>query len=307
MLTDILKNAFFGRSIEFLDNLTYRSSRHRLTNWAIANKLKNRWLGRAATVSNEPLIIIGGAPRSGTTLLQMMLKVHNKIDGPYREVCLFEDCRKRWKLSEQFSLPNDELEEMWAESNGDVAKFSGQFLAEYRQRNGLNRVILKAPKAIFLADRLIRHFPNMKFIHIIRDGRDAAVSMQTYFKRQFKREYPFSYGAKTWGASIREGFALRPQEMHYCEVLYEDLIRQPEASLTRVFDFLEEPDYEIEDIVSFDRHIEAGKVATHSADLSQPLNDAAINRWKTEMSADQSRIFDRFAAHELAAIGYARQ
>lgn len=305
MLTDTIKDALLGRNIEILDDAVFRLSNRRLTSWAIANQLKNRWLGRAGGASDEPLVIVGGCPRSGTTLLQMMLKVHDNIDGPYREVCLFEDTVKRAKLSKEFDLAEEEVERIWKSSDSDVMSFWDGLFSLYREIRGIRRILLKAPKSIFLAERLFRHFPEMKFVHIIRDGRDAAVSMQRYFLKQQGKSFPFSYGAKTWAASIRTGQLLRRHHDAYFEVQYEDLIENPEDTMIKLFEFLKEPDYSIERVVNFNRHIEADQVATHKEHLSSPINSTAVSRWRTEMSAAQIQEFQAVAGNELVELGYA--
>ena len=304
MSLDFFKDLFFGRNVEVFDNLVFRLSGHRLTGWSIANKLKNRWLGRGSSVSHEPLIVVGGCPRSGTTLLQMMLKVHDDIDGPYREVCLFEDCEKLAKLATVFELDETTVAALAAESQGDATAFAASILETYRSNKGIRRVVLKAPKAIFLFRRLARFFPEMRFIHVIRDGRDASISMQSYFHKQSGKTFPFSYGAKTWAASMNEAAVLRESTLNYTEVRYEDLITGPEETMTALFEFLGEPGVDIQKVLDFSQHIDAGEIETHRDSVSRPLNSAALDRWKTELTEDDAAVFSRFAGKELVTMGY---
>lgn len=95
--------------------------------------------------------------------------------------------------------------------------------------------INKTPGLLTYLDRLPNLYPNIRCIHIIRDGRDVALSNLSR-----------GWGGKTVGALAARWKRLietgrrqvNEERMSYLELHYEDLIRAPRKELNRVFDFL---------------------------------------------------------------------
>ena len=304
MLIDIFQDALFGRNIETIDNLTFRLSGGRTTNWALANKLKNRVLAPGSGISDHELVVIGGCPRSGTTLLQMLLKAQNKIDGPYKEVCLFEDYRKYKKLSVEFDIAEQDIRQMRRASGRNNLHFFDKLFDAYKRNTRIDHLVLKAPKSIFLLGHLLNYYPKIRFIHVIRDGRDASLSMQRYFLERTGNTFPFSYGAKTWAVSIREGKRYRRIPDNYIEIRYEDLVAQPLNTMARVFEFLHIADFDEDRIINFNKHIEAARIATHEQGVASAVGSASVRRWKSEMTDAQLRIFENITGDLLTELGY---
>ncbi|MCZ4260848.1 sulfotransferase [Limimaricola sp. G21655-S1] len=92
----------------------------------------------------------------------------------------------------------------------------------------------KTPSYVLDLPLLSEIFPTARFIHIIRDPRDVAVSAQNAWRHNLLRS------ATKWARNVsvgrRDAAAL---EGRYMEIFYEDLLRAPEAELRRACDFLD--------------------------------------------------------------------
>ncbi len=134
-----------------------------------------------------------------------------------------------------------------------------------------NRMAFGWKRAIgaFLIEIFLDAYPAGKAIHLIRDGRDVMLSRLrrveemddptvrqmvfgeaelTHYRGAALRDealrlYRNEIEMLHWVTSVRFGMRGRKYPKQYLEVLYEDLCREPKATLTRVFDFLEVPLY----------------------------------------------------------------
>jgi hypothetical protein len=148
-------------------------------------------------------------------------------------------------------------------------------------------------------------FPQAQFIHIVRDGRDAALSMlKAYQGRRFFYVDLF-YAAQTWKMNVAkartDGAGLGKER--YLELHYERLASQPEAALRAVCEFLNE------DFVPAmaEPHRQAGQLyhskGIHAA-TREPLNTKSVGRWRTAMPEQDQRLFQALAGDLLAELGY---
>src|SRR4029450_6951764 len=92
-------------------------------------------------------------------------------------------------------------------------------------------------------DLLERVFPDARYVHLVRDGRDAALSFFEMRRRprfNVARPRGLASFASHWRLEVegarQRGSRLAPR---YPELRYEDLVREPETELRRICDFLE--------------------------------------------------------------------
>ncbi len=157
----------------------------------------------------------------------------------------------------------------------------------------------KTPRNIFYIAQLRQLFPNLRFVHILRDGRDVVASMleNGFWPIAPSPEYPgtlrfrgkmsFEKAVDYWVEMLkiaRHSAAQVPPE-NYLEIRLEDLAKDPAASLKRLMDFLDEP--LTEELLQFD------------------LSRARAGRWRRDLSAAQIRYFHRHAGEVLEREGYA--
>jgi len=275
---------------------------------------------------NTPIFIVG-APRSGTTLLQYMLRSHPRISVPTGEshfiVPLCENARAFGNLS-QLENVRRLLQEMYRRSaefmdtdlhgiRFDVESLAAQLWKEGRhtpptiisglfEKNargeGKWRWGDKTPYYVLHLPKIIEWFPRAQIIHLIRDGRDCSLSLINR-ARDFD-VYNVYEAAKYWQhfvlAGRTHGRLLSPET--YVEIRYEDLLSDPRGTLTRICDFLGEQ-YS-DSLVNFNKAKQAGKTPL----LQRPVQPDNAGKWRSEMSQASIRIFESVAGDTLAQLGY---
>jgi hypothetical protein len=117
----------------------------------------------------------------------------------------------------------------------------------------------KNPRSLWLVPFLVTEFPNLKFVHMIRDARDMMLSENIYFLRQnghwllgpdWWRDKE-SAQLELWRASNKRAqeFARDFLKDRYHMVRYEDLCRKPAETVTALLRFLEAPPMKIEPLI----------------------------------------------------------
>jgi hypothetical protein len=157
--------------------------------------------------------------------------------------------------------------------------------------------------------------PEARFVHVIRDGRDVAVSLrETWFRPADSLEACI----RLWAGRVRAGREQAALGVPYLEIRYESLIRETAATLRAVCDFVE-LDF---DAAMLDYHVRAAKrleefggtemfpsvtpeqrLALHRLTSSPPL-DERIGRWRAVMLPDEAASLAASTGGLLAELGY---
>ncbi len=277
-------------------------------------------------LSDRPFFIIG-APRSGTTLLQYMLRSHPALSLPTAESHFFIPFQARraefGDLSQKENLRAllgeiydfkqsffdsdvhgidydvERLTEILSKQGCDTlpAVISGIFRAN-AAAEGKSRWGDKTPYYILHLDTLNEMFPNAQFIHLIRDGRDCALSM---LKRRWDLQiYNTYHAAYTWDRYVKAGraFGSRHDDRKYFELRYEDILDRPEETIGALCAFLDVA-YD-ESVINFRKSKGQGKTPL----LKKPLKKDNRDKWRGAMSERALRIFESQAGETLRACGY---
>jgi len=275
--------------------------------------------------NNSPIFIVGAA-RSGTTLLQYMLRSHPDISLPTAESHFFIPFyKKRNSFGDLEKEGNIQLllEEIYQSKqsffDNDVhgIKFDAKVLAKtfHQQKiSTLPEIISgiflenahaedkkrwgdKTPYYILHLDTILEMFPDAQIIHLIRDGRDCAISM---LERKWDLKIFNTYhAAYIWDRYVTKGknFGSKHPESYF-EIRYEDILNQPEASIKRLCDFLK---IEFNDsVINFKKSDGSGKTAL----LTKPLKKSNQAKWKSKMTKKQLAIFESLAGNTLKSSGY---
>jgi sulfotransferase family protein len=202
----------------------------------------------------RPFFVVG-CPRSGTTMLRLMLDAHPRIAIPPESHFVGGLTLRRLRLGKrplralELALAHTELHEWDADPallRASVEAARPRTLADmlralfgaYAEAQGKARWGDKTPGYVRRLPALARLFPDALFVHLIRDGRRVAASLG---------EVPWgpasaASAARWWRQRVRKGRRagrhLGPER--YLEVRYEDLVDDPQAALRRVCAFLGE-------------------------------------------------------------------
>ena len=297
---------------------------------------------RAPEPERTPVPFVVGAPRSGTTLLRLMLDAHRDLAIP-PETYFVPKAAKRWSQFPRPNRPRDRLEgylddvtghKRWPDFHLDADAYRERvraarpdslgdavraFYEMYAEKVGKPRWGDKTPYYVRKMDVIKEVLPEARFVHLIRDGRGVAQSiMHLWFGPDTIEE-----AAEFWVARIDEARRkARRLGDHYIEVRYEDVVRDPEPHLRRICEFVELP--WDERILTYYEHIDEriametppeeiapdGRVvATEERlkimeNLSRPPDPSRIDRWKDDMAAQDQRTFESIAGERLAELGY---
>jgi hypothetical protein len=165
--------------------------------------------------------------------------------------------------------------------------------------------------------RIQKALPEARFIHLILDGRDGALSI-------LRRDTGLDRVAKVaqrWRKPIEEGRAQAKSLNHYLEVRYEDLVLDTEPNLRRVCEFCELPwnpvvlnyhERAAERLQEMDRDLPrpgrsprpgALRLASHAL-TKEPPRAHRVSQWRTQMSEADRATFEKVARDLLAELGY---
>lgn len=279
-----------------------------------------------ANVYTGPVFIVG-SPRSGTTLLQYMLRSHPAISLPTGEshfmVPLYKNSQQYGDLNEKNNI-RKVLQEMYRRSADfldtdlhgmkyDIDKLTEEFYtmkcntmvkifsALFRKNaDGENKKRWgdKTPYYVLHIPLILEMFPDAQIIHVIRDGRDCALSM-------FQRKYDFDvyntyHAAKYWQQYVDTGqeYGQKLGSNQYLEIRYEDLLQDQIKTIKSVCKFLNE-EYN-ESVINFKKASVQGKTPL----LQQAVNMDNFGKWRKNMSARQIRIFESAAGDTLKRNNY---
>jgi Sulfotransferase family len=290
---------------------------------------------RVASGDLAPAPFVVGATRSGTTLLRLMLDAHPEMAIPsethfipdlikaYRlesatpeRMCEVVTAHRRWG---DFHLDPEELLERFRAIDpinpGDAAR---AFFQLYAEREGKTRWGDKTPGYVREMHRIESVLPEARFVHLVRDGRDVALSV-----------LGMNWGPSTvpeaafrWKKRILRAREQAPRIGHYVEIRYEDLVRDTEDTLRRICEFIGLPYDEAmlryherapERLQEKARDLDRGpdkapqsaeaRLSSHAL-ATQPPDPDRIERWRTEMSAEDRAVYEELAGDLLADLGY---
>lgn len=271
----------------------------RLIHTLSAGRLKFGWYS-TDFISPEAPIFSGGCPRSGTTLLYAILNSHSQISIAL-ETGLLTGNRDLKNLSLRCALPVDRLQRIYRNSRC-YPDFTQQVLMTLMHEQGKRRWGDKSPVNVNGIDRIFRHFPNARFIHIIRDGRDAVCSIRPHppsFGNRYSPHNPWDKCVDLWYEWVEKGLRWRGDPRYY-EIRYEDLTANPRDTVRNLLEWLQEP-WE-EDLL--EKSVRT-KVSSHPG-VSKPVSDASVGRWRQNLPDEARALFRGKVNNLLVKLGYSQ-
>jgi protein-tyrosine sulfotransferase len=260
---------------------------------------KNIFMRLPKTISSDPHIFVFGAPRSGTTLMKLILGAHPNLSSFGYETGLFM-YRDIYGFTYEGFTATDIANLI--NQSPDIVRFYDKFTQQITQQTGGQRFIEKTPQHVLRLKFLLKHFPNAKFINMFRDGRDGYCSARHHQNvPQGKSIVRYaSYWKKCVNARLRQG-----ENDKIFDVKYEELTTNPEQVVRQIMNFLGEeynarqiePQYYSQNRITQDTRQEFRK-------LSKSIDQSSQERWKKELTESDVQQFHKIAGRELQILGY---
>jgi len=156
-------------------------------------------------------------------------------------------------------------------------------------------------------------WPRVRFVHLIRDGRDVCLSMIGWQRASLKppqslagwKDHPVSTAALWWELNVRSGRQaagwLEPEFYH--EFRYESLVNHPAEECERLCAFLHLP-YD-DRMLRFHEGRTRNEQGLNAKDAWLPVTPGLRN-WRSQMSAADVERFEAAAGELLDELDYPR-
>jgi hypothetical protein len=269
-----------------------------------------------------------GSGRSGTTLVRAVFDSHPDLAIPDEVSFVIRYARPHYALRygwprrfdaaactelilanasfRRWGLPREDVTAaLSSPPPDDFPDVVRRLYALWASSRGKSRYADKTPMHVLHISRLARMFPEARFVHVIRDGRDVALS----------------YLGVGWGPSTVEDAAIewrrrvragrragrRVGPGRYREIRYEDLVQRPERVVREICGFIDLP--WDESLLRY--HERAGEVisATRFPEAHQRLRlppTPGLRDWRREMDPVDLERFEAIAGPLLEDLGYGR-
>jgi hypothetical protein len=290
-----------------------------------------------ASGAPSPFVFVVGCPRSGTTLLQRMLDAHPELavandthfivramralapelaGGGEREIPAamhreLIDWALGYRKFTRLGLPEAAIERATSlREGGTFQEFVSAIYRELAASHGKTLGGEKTPDYVRSLPLLSRLFPATRILHIVRDGRDVALSTLQWARDgkgpgrfSLWREQPVAVCALWWrwqvGSGRRAAASLSPNALF--ELRYEALVSAPRAVLDDTAGFLGIGG--VEAMIAFHE----GKTrAAHgrSAKSAWLPPTPGLRDFRRQMAARDLSLFELLAGDLLAELGY---
>lgn len=260
-----------------------------------------------------PFFIVG-CGRSGTTLLRVLLNRHPEVAIPLESLFMVDYLRYQGplKLPDQLQmvLAEPEIEEWGIEVDPEdyaqcrtmteVIEYLNQSYAASHRKSQWGQ---KTPRFVRHMDILIRHFPEGRFIHVVRDPRAVVNSLM----RSNVHYNNALTGTWRWLRDVNAGLDFeRSNPEKVLRIKYEDLVLDTKPILERVCEFLSLPWPEegwwrgtLQAKEEYSRFYDQ----IH-ANLDGPISSTPISKWQGQLHERDVALVEQLAGELMTSLGY---
>ncbi len=271
------------------------------------------------TATGGPPFFIVGSARSGTTLLRLMLNAHPEVAIPPESRFITElwtghdevevdpllselEANKRFQTWE---LPIATVKrELDGRSSARYVEVMEAAYTAFSRAHGKRRWGDKTPRYVRHISLLASLWPDARFIHLIRDGRNVALSYA---------DVPFgpknvARAAQLWSGRVQAGLRDgRPLGKRYLEINYEDLVEDPKGEIGDLCEFLDlDFDNAMLNYTEGLGEVVLSRGTIYNPNVKQPPNPR-LRSWEQSMPKDHVEIFEAVAGDVLSELGYGRR
>lgn len=287
----------------------------------------------------DPFFILAN-PRSGSSLLRLICDSNENIIVPPESGFLewwykkYSNWEKSWVHSEYLAkfiidLASSKKFETWDFDSvffeslvkkiepSDYSELISLVYYSYAQQQNKNICLWGDKNNYFInkTDIISKIYPNAKYIHLIRDGRDVAVSYKNIQKLNSKSQYkpvlPASILeiANEWVENINKVnvFLESIKRSNQLVIRYEDLVMKTEEISQKISEFLDVP-YDSKMLLYYEKNNKNNSEPKATLDwkkktLEKP-DESNIGKYKKELSLDECTLFEKVALKTLKNYTY---
>lgn len=270
-----------------------------------------------------PPVFVMGCARSGTTLLYHTLLSSGGFAVYFAEPAVFDmlvprfkdlgvpkhraELMKYWLNSKMFrasGLNREEIEAKVLSQCKSNADFLVIVMQEIARSQGKERWAVWGPDNLLYMPQIKKEVPDAKFMHIIRDGRDVALSL---YKEGWIRPLPWDrsqgllVAALHWLWKVSRGRRYgRRFGPDYLELRFEDLLSKRDEVLLRISEFI---GHEI-DPGFIEKNALGALKDSNSTFRSTAQQKAPIGRWRTLLSQPEIDLLESVLGPTLLELDY---
>ncbi len=271
-------------------------------------------------------LFVLGCPRSGTTWVQLLLSKHPGVaTAPETQVFAYylDWFRKQWEW-ERRDREGDTQEAaglsrlLSGDEFDDLCRGVAEFVLDRIEAGnpGAAVVVEKSPRHALHVEWIRRLLPRARFLHVIRDPRDAAASLFAA-GATWAPWAPLNPtdAARLWHDHVSSARRLREETGVYREVRYEDVRADAVGELEAMFAWLELP----ADRRLCERAVEACRLeklqkVTSGHDIPIPgraspsgfFRKGRVGGWRSELRAWQVGVIESVCGELMDELGYER-
>jgi hypothetical protein len=219
-----------------------------------------------------------------------------------------EELLRVWLKSESFrrsGLPESYVREQVLNRCRNGGDFIRITMDEMARRQSVSRWAVYDPDAVLYVKQIKAEIPEALFVHIVRDGRDVAVSLEKmggfrplpWNRQQLGLEETAGYWRWMVGHGRQHGHRI-PGD--YLELHYEELVSDPKSALGKLAEFTDHD-------LNYDRIQQAalGRISDpNSSFVGEPDSSQPVHRWKEKLTGDQIAGIESAIGDTLEEFGY---
>lgn len=274
-----------------------------------------------------PFYFLMASERSGSNLITRMIANHSQMCGPAPSHIFRvfgQNIENYGNLSDERNwiiLLQDINQLMEAQLGAWASNFNTRELAEKieertleaciryiytkeAETTGKKKVFIKENRIFFYFDFIRQFSADGKFIHLVRDPRDMALS----WKKSPNHPGGIMEGCQRWNKD-QENYLKLSQELkqddRYLLIRYEDLITDTDGILNHICEFLDIP-FEVQMGAYFTNPntIENSKRISNWENLSKPILSRNYNKYTGELATEEIKYIESICVSNMQKLGY---
>ena len=271
----------------------------------------------------QPIFVVG-APRSGTTLLAVLLDRHSHIAIP-PETQFFADfipslpgTSKTTNRSEKIALAlsyhriqdvglqKEQLEEAFSHLPNTWPCLLQAVLEIYALGQNKNRVGEKSPKHVGHVPEILKVFPDARIICLVRDGRDVVRSLQNVPWAEPDNSRRLNIFCMEWAdyAELAVGYHEQYSKEQFLLVKYEDVLLSPRGELEKISHFIGEEFEEGQLDVTAKSNVVPGWESEWKNKSTAMLDPERVEAWRRQADREQVWFMNSMMGKSLELLGY---